>query len=100
VVRRGVRAAAPTVVVHACLRNDVEPVRAGFVVGRAVGNAVHRNRVKRQLRHLMAERLSALPAHASVVVRANPVAAVAGVARLGNDLDRCLGIVCGRLAPS
>jgi ribonuclease P protein component len=84
--------------VHACVRDDHEPVRVGFVVGRAVGNAVHRNTVKRRLRHLMGERLGLLPDHASVVVRANPAAALAGFNGLRDDLDRCLDTVSRRLA--
>jgi ribonuclease P protein component len=98
VVRRGQRAGAPSLVVHASLRDDLEPVRVGFVVGRAVGNAVHRNTVKRRLRQLMSERLNLLPDHASVVVRANPAAAAAGFSGLRDDLDSCLGTVSRRLA--
>jgi ribonuclease P protein component len=85
------------VVVHACVRDDLEPVRVGFVVGRAVGNAVHRNAVKRRLRHLMGERLRLLPDHTSVVVRANPASALAGFTGLRDDLDSCLDIVSRRL---
>lgn len=46
------------------------PSRAGFVVPKAVGNAVTRNRVKRRLRHLVAGALPACPAPMDVVVRA------------------------------
>ena len=35
--------------------------RLGFAVPKAVGNAVVRNRIKRQLREIVRERLSALP---------------------------------------
>ncbi len=51
-----------------------EPVvpRAGFVVGKVVGNSVQRHRVVRQLRHLTAAQLSALPAGTDLVVRALP----------------------------
>ena len=45
----------------------------GFVVSKAVGNAVARNRVKRRLRHLVAGLPS--PVTADVVVRALPPAA-------------------------
>jgi ribonuclease P protein component len=54
------------------VRTDNPPSRAGFVVSKAVGNAVHRNRVKRQLRHLVAPRLVAAPFPVDVVVRAVP----------------------------
>lgn len=42
----------------------------GFVVSKAIGNAVARNRVKRRLRHLVIELPS--PFAADVVVRALP----------------------------
>jgi ribonuclease P protein component len=63
------------------------PTRAGFVVSKAVGPAVVRNRVRRRLRHLVRERLAALPSGSTLVVRALPTAAEASYARLGADLD-------------
>jgi ribonuclease P protein component len=72
------------------------PARVGFVVSRAVGNAVVRNRTKRRLRHLVAARLGDLPAGSTFVVRALPAAAYADAGRLGEDLDRVLH----RLAPA
>lgn len=69
------------------------PARAGFVVSKAVGGAVVRNRVRRRLRHLIRERLAALPAGATLVVRALPGAADASYARLGADLDAAIAAV-------
>jgi ribonuclease P protein component len=66
------------------------PSRAGFVVSKAVGNAVVRNTVRRRLRHLVRERLPELPAGSTVVVRALPPAAGASYAQLGADLDAAL----------
>jgi ribonuclease P protein component len=66
------------------------PARAGFVVPKAVGNAVARNLVRRRLRHLVRERLTALPAGAEVVVRALPAAAKSGYDELARDLDAAL----------
>ncbi|MCW3813828.1 ribonuclease P protein component [Micromonospora sp. DR5-3] len=63
------------------------PSRAGFVVSKAVGNAVVRNKVRRRLRHLVRERLADLPAGTTLVVRALPQAADVSYARLGADLD-------------
>ena len=68
----------------------VPPARVGFVVSKAVGGAVVRNRVKRRLRHAMRERVAALPEHAVLVVRAQPPAAAASYPELLDDLDRCL----------
>ncbi|MEJ3742340.1 ribonuclease P protein component [Actinomycetes bacterium KLBMP 9797] len=71
-------------------RTGESPARAGFVVSKAVGNAVIRNTVKRRLRHLVRERLASLPAGATLVVRALPGAAALPSTRLGADLDAAL----------
>ena len=69
--------------------------RAGFVVGKAVGNSVVRHRVTRRLRAVVATELHRLPAAADLVVRARPEAADATSALLHRDLtaglDRLLG---------
>jgi ribonuclease P protein component len=69
--------------------------RAGFVVGKAVGNSVVRHRVTRRLRELVRPELHRLPPTADLVVRARPEAATADSARLRRDLiagvDRLLG---------
>ncbi len=69
--------------------------RAGFVVGKAVGNSVVRHRVTRRLRAAVREELPRLPATADLVVRARPEAGTATSAVLRRDLaaglDRLLG---------
>lgn len=96
VVRRGRRATSKTLVVHLAPSQVPErgltviaPPKVGFVVSKAVGNAVQRNRVKRQLRHAVRTRL-AEAAGQSIVIRANPAAESASYAQLVADLDRCL----------
>ena len=69
------------------------PARVGFVVSKAVGNAVVRNRVQRRLRHLAREHLASLPGSAVIVIRALPASAQASYAELAQDLSRCLGRV-------
>jgi ribonuclease P protein component len=64
--------------------------RVGFVVPRAVGPAVARNRVRRRLRHLLRDRLDRLPAGSRLVVRVLPPAASASSAQLARALDRAL----------
>ena len=64
---------------------DVTP-RVGFVVSKAVGNAVTRNRVKRRLRHLCRPLVDELEDGTVVVVRALP-AAVTQPDRVARDLD-------------
>lgn len=66
------------------------PARAGFVVSRAVGDAVTRNAVTRRLRHLVADRLTTLPPGTDLVVRALPASAGSSSVELAADLDRCL----------
>ncbi len=92
-VRSGRRATSKLVVVHVQTGSPDESTRVGFVVSRAVGPAVVRNRVKRRLRHLMRDRLSVIPAGAHLVVRANPAAANAEYADIARDLDQCLSTV-------
>jgi ribonuclease P protein component len=97
-VRTGRRAGSRTVVVHLDQPGDQTsgPAQVGFVVSRAVGGAVVRNRVRRRLRHLFRERLAALPVGSVVVVRALPAAAAASSDELRADLGRCLE----RVAPA
>jgi ribonuclease P protein component len=99
-VRQGVRAGRPTVTGHLFTRPPDEPpagaghaappgppAKVGFIVSRAVGPAVVRNRVKRRLRVLARGYLGVLPAGSLLVVRANPPAAAARQADLAADLD-------------
>jgi ribonuclease P protein component len=65
-------------------------VRAGFVVGKAVGPAVVRNKVRRRLRHLVRARLAQLPSGTDMVVRALPEARRRSYAELGADLDAAI----------
>jgi ribonuclease P protein component len=99
-VRRGVRAGRRCLVVHLAVRphrsdpaadTADDTATVGFAVSKAVGGAVVRNRVKRRLRHLVADRLDRLPAGGRLVVRANPAAASATSTDLARDLDGALG---------
>lgn len=74
------------------------PPRVGFVVSKAVGGAVVRNRTKRRLRALTAARIDQVPAGTDVVVRANSVAAQANSRELAAELDVLLGKALTRLA--
>jgi len=116
-VRRGTRAGRPTVTGHLFTPpadsppngshhgpQTGEPARIGFIVSRAVGAAVVRNRVKRRLRVLARGYLGVLPAGSLLVVRANPPAAAARQADLAADLalvmDRLLRRQVGALRQS
>jgi len=103
-VRRGRRAGRQCLVVHLELPQDLilhNPTaeladstaavpRAGFVVGKSVGGAVVRNRVRRQLRHIVAGHLNRLPPGSTLVVRALPLAAGASSADLARDFEAAL----------
>ena len=102
VVRSGRRAGRPTMVLHYLSERPEQSVRAasvpvspevspgtaraGFVVGRAVGNSVVRHRVTRRLRELVRAELHRLPSTADLVVRARPEAGDADSSLLRRDL--------------
>jgi ribonuclease P protein component len=102
VVRSGRRAGRPTMVLHYLSERPEQSVRessvavvpgvpqgtarAGFVVGKTVGNSVVRHRVTRRLRELVRAELHRLPPTADLVVRARPEAGTADSAMLGRDL--------------
>jgi ribonuclease P protein component len=93
-MRLGQRAGGPTLSGHllaaGLVPEDAEP-KVGFVVSRAVGSAVVRNRVKRRLRELMRGRVASLPRGCLLVLRAHPAAAGVRQADLAADLDLVLG---------
>ncbi|MFC3763614.1 ribonuclease P protein component [Tenggerimyces flavus] len=95
-VRRGRRAGRPTLVGHLGRTSEDASALVGFVVNRAVGNAVVRNAVRRRLRHLLRDRLSALEPGSRFVVRALPAAATATTDQLARDLDAVLHTLEGR----
>jgi ribonuclease P protein component len=87
--RGGRRCGRGTLVVHLHIEEPAQApeARAGFVVSKAVGNAVVRNKVRRRLRHLVRPVLGALPDGTTLVVRAQPAAATASFETLRADLD-------------
>lgn len=94
--RRGHRAGSRTVVTHLLLPEEQQvagmpgPAQVGFVVSKAVGTAVVRNRVKRRLRHAVRQRIEDVPPGSLLVVRAQTAAAGSSYPELVADLDRCL----------
>jgi ribonuclease P protein component len=87
-IRGGSRSGRSLLTGHLLVRpEDPAPARAGFIVSRAVGGAVVRNKVRRRLRELVRGRLNSLPAGSLLVVRANPRAATARQSDLAAELD-------------
>jgi ribonuclease P protein component len=64
--------------------------RVGFTVGKRVGNAVTRNRVRRRLRELMRRRWQVVAPAWDLVVVARPPAASAESGALARELDLLL----------
>jgi ribonuclease P protein component len=104
-VRAGHRATRDAVTVHLARESHREPStrpEVGFIVGRGVGPAVIRNRVRRQLRHVVRDRLDVITAQvpgAAIVVRAAPAAADSDFAKLAADFDRALATVLSKARP-
>ena len=91
VIRTGSRGGNPLVVVHARTDEGEENRLVGFVVPkREIKRANGRNRVKRQLRHLMRERIDNLPEGSRVVVRASGRSLGVSSKELGAHLDRVM----------
>jgi ribonuclease P protein component len=86
----------PDSVVSDLVTGPARASRAGFVVSKAVGGAVIRNKVKRRLRHLVRTRLAALPAGTDLVVRTQPGAADRSSVELAADLDAALAAALRR----
>ncbi len=95
--RGGSRSGRPLVSGHLLVRPDISELPlVGFVVSKAVGSAVVRNRVRRRLRHLARGYLGSLPGGSLLVVRAAPRAATACQADLAADLDLVIGALLRR----
>ncbi|HUK69439.1 MAG TPA: ribonuclease P protein component [Streptosporangiaceae bacterium] len=97
-VRRGRRANGRLLTAYLLTVDDasagdagVSSPKVGFVVTRAVGGAVVRNRVRRRLRDVAQMRTRWLPAGSLLVIRANPRAADARQRDLAAELDLVLG---------
>jgi len=75
-----------------------QPPRVGFVVSKAVGNAVVRNRTKRVLRALMSARIGGLPDGVDVVIRANVDLPGTPTRTVAQELDKLLATVMRRVA--
>jgi ribonuclease P protein component len=84
-VRSGARSGRRNLVLYAVPTALDQPSIFGFIVSKAVGNAVTRNLVKRRLREIAVHTLRAYPQGLSVVVRALPPAANADFGALSND---------------
>jgi len=99
-VRSGVRNGRRNLVLYTALIGAGEPSRIGFIVSKAVGNAVTRNLVKRRLREAGALSLQTHGTGLAVVVRALPAAASASWEQLLSDYNAALAVTTKRLGGS
>lgn len=73
-----------------------EPPRVAFSVGRVVGDAVARNRVRRRLRAALQEHAAQLEPGSAYLVRARPGAERSSYAELASTLRAILGELSSR----
>lgn len=91
VIRTGTRAGNSMVVVHCRTDEERSTSLVGFVVAKKeILRATKRNRVRRQLRHLMAQRITQLPTGTQIVIRVSRQAAGNDYDTLGAALDNAL----------
>lgn len=90
-VRAGGRSwAHPLLVTYAYSRGDQGLTRAGVVVGKRVGKATIRNRVKRRIREALRAKYSTICPGYDLIVIARPPAASASLADLSAAIDQLL----------
>lgn len=96
-VRTGRRVGGAYCITHAVFRRPEDgttsseaPARFGFIVSKAVGNAVTRNRVRRRFKTIAERRINSGFAGVDVVFRALPAAAGATFAELEHEANRAL----------
>jgi ribonuclease P protein component len=93
-MRAARRRRQPSLVVYMSVGGEGEPT-VGVVVGKAVGGAVRRNKVKRRLRAAASERLGDLSGGTKLVIRGLPKAGVIGFWELKKDFDKALDALLG-----
>ncbi len=97
VYRRGRSVSTRHFVLHTFTREegDTEEPRVGFAVPKSAGNAVARNRIKRQLRAIWRERVDELPSSSDFVLVVRPgvaeTAEAQGFEWLAERVDEVLG---------
>ena len=92
VVKHGHRRVGRFVVVHlVAAQSEPQSIsRVCVIVGRNVGNAVVRNRVRRRLREASRELLRQRPMGMDIVIRAKPAAADALFRDFVTDIAQCV----------
>jgi ribonuclease P protein component len=87
---RGARAGTSTMVVSGAVTSASTSCRVGYAIPRSVGSAVVRNRLRRQLRAIVAKHAHEFPVGGLVIVRVQVAATSSTFAELEADLIRCV----------
>lgn len=95
-VRRGRRTGTGNTVVYVIQRPGAAGPRFGFIVSKAVGNAVTRNLIRRRLKSVCRSMIDTVDAEADVVIRALPSASETSWARLRDEVASAVGKGFGR----
>ena len=96
-VRRGRRVTSGSAVVYVFDRVSSEPSRFGFIVTKAVGNAVTRNLVRRRLRSIGREVLPNIGPGMDIVIRALPGSPEVAWVTLQEEMTESIGRGVGTL---
>ncbi|MEO6826455.1 MAG: ribonuclease P protein component [Microbacteriaceae bacterium] len=89
-VRRGARFGARHTVMYLSRNRGGADIRFGFIVSKAVGNAVQRNRVRRRLKSIAWQLRDRLEPGTDVVIRALPASALASWSTLQEEVFRAV----------
>ena len=89
-MRRGRRVSAEHAVVYFASRTEADPSRFGFVISKAVGGSVVRNRLRRRLRAIGSELVDAGLSGSDIVVRALPGCASLDWATLHHEISAAI----------
>ncbi len=100
VVRTGRRVGGAFCITHAVLRAPGDSARFGFIVSKAVGNAVTRNLIRRRMKGIVDRHIARGITGVDVVFRALPRAADASYGDLEAELDRAIARVERELTPA
>lgn len=90
IVRSGRRVGGALGITHAVFRSPEDPARFGFIVSKAVGNAVTRNLVRRRLKSIAQRQIVEGCAGIDVVFRMLPASASASYTELEVEAHRAL----------
>jgi ribonuclease P protein component len=93
VYKRGKRFFAAHMTVFYLRRDQEERARFGFTVGKFLGGAVERNRIKRRLREAVRLHASQLNAPVDVILNPKKSALTADFAQLENDITRAFEVI-------